>query len=133
VSAVVVTIPGAVWALLGGMILLGGDDQHIELGGDLSWRAGDISQWWGSGLLAVAAAFLLGAVALRRHRPAGGGSAAWSDLLVHGVVFLLVDAYRWAQHPALGGGVDRAHRVAIPWAIGLIGPAVTVPASRRGR
>ncbi|MFM7210698.1 MAG: hypothetical protein ACKOYQ_01640 [Actinomycetota bacterium] len=48
----VMTIVGGVFAFLGGFILLGDDDEYIGIGGEVSWRVGDIDALWGWGLLA---------------------------------------------------------------------------------
>ena len=46
-----VGIVGGIAAFLGMFILLADDDQYVGVGGDWSWRVGDISTPWAYGLL----------------------------------------------------------------------------------
>lgn len=128
VSAVVVGIIGGISGLLGGVILLGGDDQHIGLGGDLSWRVGDIAAGWGYALLALAAGCLIAAIGLATRRRHAGSPRddARADLVVHAVVYLAVNAFLWVQDIALGGGLDYAYWITIPWGVGLLGHTIAV-------
>lgn len=133
VSAVVLMVLAGIAALLGAVILLGGEDQYVGLGGDLTWRVGDIGSVWGYGLLVAAAACLTAALGLiRRSMDAGTAQGdPRADLLVHAVVFLVVNAFLWVQDIALGGGLDYAYWVTIPWGIGLLGHALaTIRAGR---
>lgn len=131
VSEWVLGIVGAIAAFLGLFILLGGEDQYVGLGGEASWRVGDIASAWGYGLLAGGLAFVLVGVLLatRDHRLGGTRSAGTrssrADLLVHATVFTLVNAFLWIQDIAAGNGLDYAYWVTVPWAIGLAVHAVT--------
>ena len=128
----VLGIVGAIAAFVGAFILLGGDDQSVGLGGEVSWRVGDIDQAWGFGLLIAGAVALVVAIALairdRTHRTAGEAAArsGMSDVLTHAVIFLVVNAFLWMQDFALGGWLDYAYWITIPWGIGLVIHAVTV-------
>jgi hypothetical protein len=51
-------IVGAIAVFLGVFIMFAGDDQSVGIGGDLSWRVGDISGAWAYGLL-IGGALLL--------------------------------------------------------------------------
>jgi hypothetical protein len=46
----VLGILGAIAAFMGLFIMFAGEDQSVGIGGDLSWRVGDISQAWAYGL-----------------------------------------------------------------------------------
>jgi hypothetical protein len=63
---------GAIALFLGLFILFAGENQSVGLGGDLSWRVGDINAAWAYGLLAGGAVLLLGtlAIAVSRRRRA---------------------------------------------------------------
>jgi hypothetical protein len=122
-------IVGGIAVILGAFILLGGENQSLGLGGELSWTVGEIHPAWGYGLLAVGGLALLGTLALVVHArslPAEQAAArsGWSDVLAHAAVFLVVNAFLWAQDFALGGGLDYAYWVTIPWGIGLAAHAL---------
>jgi hypothetical protein len=124
VSEWVLGIVGGITAFLGLFILFGGEDQSIGIGGDVSWRVGDIAIGWGYGLLA--AGIVAGAVVfwlVRRDRRLPASSARepldHADLYVHAVVFLLVNAFIWAQDIVIGDGLNYALWVTIPWGVGL--------------
>jgi hypothetical protein len=123
VSETVLAIVGATAVFLGAFILLAGDDQYVGLGGDASWRVGDIALAWGIGLLVVGIVVALADAALvrwDRHRPASDArSTAGADVAVHAAVFVLVNAIVWLQDIALGGGVNYAWWLTVPWGIGL--------------
>lgn len=130
VTSWVLGIVGGIAVFLGGFILLGGEDQSLGLGGDLSWTVGEIDPAWGYGLLAAGGAALLGTLVLvvrarsvpqTRHAAPRSG---WGDVVAHAVVFLVVNAFLWAQDIALGGGLDYAYWVTIPWGIGLAAHAI---------
>lgn len=57
-------IAGVIAAFLGLFILFAGDEQYVGVGGDMSWRVGDISLAWAYGLLAGGVLLLLVSVAL---------------------------------------------------------------------
>lgn len=63
-------IGGTVAAFLGLFILLADEDQYVGIGGDWSWRVGDITPEWGIGLLVggIAALVILGIWAIARRR-----------------------------------------------------------------
>lgn len=123
VSETVLAILGGVAVFLGAFILLAGDDQYVGLGGEASWRVGDIALAWGIGLLAVGVVVaVLDAALVRsdRRRPVSATRTSTNaDLAVHATVFVLVNALVWAQDIALGGGVNYAWWLTIPWGIGL--------------
>jgi hypothetical protein len=60
----VLGIIGAIAAFLGLFILFAGENQSVGLGGDLSWRVGDISAAWAYGLLVGGIVLLLVVLAL---------------------------------------------------------------------
>ena len=111
-----------------------GEDQYLGLGGDASWRVGDIAPAWGYGLVAAGIVGLLLAGFLFQHdRHLGMRTERSSegDLVVHGVVFVLVNAFIWAQDIIIGDGLNYAYWVTIPWAIGLAAHAYAVMRERR--
>lgn len=123
-----VTLVGGVATFLGLFILFADDDQSVGLGGDLAWTVGEISSALAYGLLAVGLVGLAIAAAMtatgRRMGPVT--TTPLQDLIFHSGVFVLVNAYLWAQDFALGSGLDYAHYVTIPWAVGLVIHAATV-------
>jgi 2TM domain len=134
----VLGVVGAISAFVGLFVLFGPDDQYVGLGGDASWRVGEVAPAWGAGLLIgglAALAVALGLVVRDRHvarEPGGERESGWPDVAVHAVVFVLVNAFLWAQDLALGGGLTYAYWVTIPWGIGLAVHVLTeVRASRR--
>lgn len=129
VSEWVLGIIAGIAVFLGLFILFGGDDQSIGIGGTVSWRVGDIAQAWAYGLLAGGVAAALATIALvRRDRslPATAVPARSSraDLYIHATVFVLVNAFLWTQDILIGGGLDYAYWVTIPWAVGLAAHAI---------
>lgn len=130
VSEVVLGILGGVALFMGVFVLLAGDDQYVGLGGEASWRVGDIGLAWAIALLAVgAAAVLIDAALVQRERHRASAVAAPSgrtDLAVHAVMFVLVNAFIWIQDIAIGGGVNYAWWITIPWGVGLAIHAVAV-------
>ena len=44
-------IIGGIAVFLGLFVLFAGEDHYVGIGGDVSWRVGDISLWWAYGLL----------------------------------------------------------------------------------
>ncbi|MEN8114825.1 MAG: hypothetical protein ABFS21_10605 [Actinomycetota bacterium] len=70
VVAWVLAIGGTVSAFMGLFILLASEDQYVGIGGDWSWRVGDITPEWGIGLLigGIAALLILGVWTLARRR-----------------------------------------------------------------
>jgi hypothetical protein len=130
-------IIGAIAAFVGAFILLGGDDQSVGLGGEASWQVGEIDPAWGFGLLIGGAIALAVALALaihdRNHRTPGepASSSGMSDVLAHAAIFLVVNAFLWIQDIAIGGGLNYAYWVTIPWGIGLVAHALTVSREER--
>lgn len=129
-------IVGGIAVFLGVFTLFASDDSSIGLGGDWSWEVGEISTSVTYGLLIGGGILLIVAVAMiamgrQRVRPAETGDRALTDLLVHAGIFLVVNAFIWAQDIAIGGGLDYAYWITIPWGIGLTVHAVTVIQSRR--
>ncbi len=57
-------IIGAIGVFLGLFISFAGDDQYVGLGGDLSWRVGEISSAWAYGFLIGGAALMVGTIGL---------------------------------------------------------------------
>jgi hypothetical protein len=131
VTGWVLGIVGAIAAFVGGFILLGGDNQWVGVGGEASWRVSEIDPAWGYGLLAVGGLALMAMVGLvvhdRRRRGAPGTepTSGTGDVLIHAAVFVAVNAFLWIQDIALGGGLDYAYWVTIPWGIGLVVHAIT--------
>ncbi len=137
VSRWVLAIVGGIAAFLGGFILLGGDNQYVGLGGDLSWRVSEIDPMWGWGLLIGGAVFLVGGILLflRDRGTQDTGAAAIEspglDLAAHAVIFTLVNSLLWAQDVLVTGGVNYVLWVTIPWAVGLGIQAVGYLVGRR--
>lgn len=127
----------AIALAVGMVILVAGDDEYVGLGGDVSWRVGDLSPWWGYGLLAGGVAFMLATMALvrrdRAHTAAGeaSGRSGTTDLLIHAGGFVLVNGLLWTQDIVLGDGLNYAHWATIPWAVGLAFHAYAALAERR--
>ena len=121
----VMMILGGIAAFMGGFILVGGDDQYVGLGGEVSWRVGDIDPAWGWGLLIGGLLLLAGGVALLLHhrRSVTAGEAvvgtAGADLLAHAAIFVVVNAFLWTQDLVATGAVNYVLWVTVPWAIGL--------------
>lgn len=117
-------IVGGIGVFLGLFILFAGENEYVGIGGDWSWRVGDISSAWmywlliGGGVLLTASLVM---IAYGRGRPAVTrmGNRALADLLWHSGIFVAVNAYIWVQDFAIGGGLDYAYWVTIPWAVGL--------------
>ena len=130
VTAWVLGILGVIGTVEGAFILLGGDDQWVGIGGEASWRVGEVDPAWGYGLLGLGIVALLVALflALRARNipaaPRGHNRGGWADVGAHAVIFAIVNAFLWAQDFALGGGLDYAYWITIPWGIVLLGQAV---------
>lgn len=127
-------IVGGIATFLGLFILLGGEDQSIGIGGDWSWTVGEISSAWGWGLFIGGLALMLIALATVLFSPRTtrrAGIEGRAELLWHAGIFVLVNAFIWIQDIAIGGGVDYAYWVTIPWGIGLIAHTTTYLVQRR--
>lgn len=123
-------IVGGIGLFLGLFVFFAGDDQYVGIGGDLSWRVGDISSAWAWSLLIGGVVLLLVALvmlAVGRGRPAGVAKSGRrsAELLWHAGIFLVVNAFIWIQDLAIGGGLEYAYWVTIPWAVGLGAHAIT--------
>lgn len=128
VSEWVLGIVGGIAAFLGLFMMFGGADQYLGLGGDLTWRVGDISSTAAYWFLGAGVVLLLAAVAVvirdrrreRIHRP----RSEFAGLMWHSSIFVVVNAFLWIQDIAAGGGLEYAYWTTIPWAIGLISHAL---------
>lgn len=117
-------IIGGIAAFLGLFTLFAGDDSSIGLGGEWSWRVDEISSGWSYGLVIggavlVLAAILMAVLGRNRTAPVETGDRATSDVIWHAGMFVVVNAFVWAQDYAIGGGLDYAYWMTIPWGIGL--------------
>lgn len=125
-----VTVVGGIAAFVGLFIMFADDDHFVGIGGNASWRVGDIAPAWGWGLFIAGALFLLAAgVIFLRYRPAGrlvarAPASARTDLITHAAVFVLVNAFVWIQDIAVGDGVNYAWWITAPWAAGLAAQAI---------
>jgi len=124
ISEWILGIIGAVAAFMGVVILSAGADQYIGIGGDLTWRVGDIAPAWGYGflagggvLLAVTAWILL---VERRHPHEHAERSERVGLLSHIAVFIIVNGFLWLQDILAGNGLEYAYWVTIPWGVGLL-------------
>jgi hypothetical protein len=130
-------VGGGIAAFMGAFILLADEDQWVGTGGSLSWRVGDVSPAWGYGLLGASVLTLIVVVAMVLHdhetgpRAAPAAIASGSVLIMHAVIFLVVNAFLWLQDIDLGGGLDYAYWTTIPWAVGLLAHALAWASSRR--
>ena len=133
----VLAVVGGISTFLGAFILLGGDDQWVGIGGDVSWRVGDIDPLWGWGLLVGGAAFLIGGIALilRDRATASAGTqpdaSPGADLAAHAVIFTLVNTLLWVQSILITGTVSYVLLVTVPWGIGLAVQAAAYVMGRR--
>ncbi len=120
----VLGIVGGIAAFLGLFILFAGEDQYLGIGGDLTWRVGEIASGWGYGLLIGGVALLVVTVVLvawdLRHPREHGLRSEFAGLMTHLAVFVLVNTLLWVQDIAAGGGLEYAYWVTIPWGIGLL-------------
>jgi hypothetical protein len=131
----VLGIVGAIGAFVGAFILFAGDNQYIGIGGTASWRVGDIESGWGYGLL-IGGIVLLGMAAVfvlwvRRQPASHKQQTELTALVTHIVVFVLVNAFLWVQDIVLGGGLNYAYWVTIPWGIGLIAHVIAYTNANR--
>lgn len=115
-------IVGGIFTFLGLFILFADADQYVGIGGDLSWRVGDISSTLAYGLLLGGVVLLAVALAIvyytggTQHRTE---STDLTDLMWHAGIFVVVNAFLWLQDIIVGGGVDYAYWTTIPWGVGL--------------
>jgi hypothetical protein len=128
-------ILGGIGVFLGLFTLFAGDSSSIGLGGDWTWQVGEIStaakyiMLIAGGLLVLLAA-LMGVLGRHRVRPAARMDTELSNLVWHAGVFVVVNAFIWLQDIALGGGLDYAYWVTIPWGIGLVTHAIAYSRER---
>jgi hypothetical protein len=117
-------IVGGISAFLGLFIVFADANQYVGIGGDFSWRVGDISAAWAYGLLVGGGLLLVIALGMvlygwGRAREAKSYAEGIKDLIWHAGIFATVNAFIWLQDIAIGGGVEYAYWVTIPWAIAL--------------
>jgi len=119
----VLGVVGLVAMILGAVILFGGDDQAIGLGGDLTWQTENIAAGWGYMLLFGGIALVFAAAVLifrdRRHPQPRKEQSEFATLMWHIGVYVVVNAFLWFQDIAAGGGLEYAYWVTIPWGVGL--------------
>lgn len=126
-------ILGGVSLFVGLFAMFGNESASIGVGGDLSWQVSEITDAWVYGLLiggGVALVLALGiALFAPRHEETEVSDVA--ELIWHGSAFVLVNAFVWMQDIAIGGGVDYAYWLTIPWGIGLAIHALAVYRNHR--
>ncbi len=121
-------IVGGIAAFLGLFVFFAGEDSYIGLGGDWSWRVGDISTAWAYGLLIGGIVFVLATLGIVMFAPKTSTRSetkgGLTDLVWHAVIFVFVNAFLWVQDLALGEGIDYAYWVTIFWGVGLLAHAL---------
>ncbi len=125
---------GGVATFLGFFVLFGSESEYVGLGGDFAWRVGDISSAWTWTLLIGGIAMLAGLVymLINGRERVSLPATPRGDLIWHTSVFVLVNAFVWAQDFAVSTGLDYAYLMTIPWAIGLAFHAYRYFAMRPG-
>jgi hypothetical protein len=128
-TEILLGILGVICLAVGVVILAVDDDQFVGLGGDWSWRVGDIPVAAAWGLLIGGAVLLImmGAM-IWAGRSARAGRVQSADrprheLIAHATAFIIVNAFLWLQDIAAGGGLEYAYWTTIPWGIGLLAHA----------
>lgn len=135
-TEILLGVLGVVCLAVGVVILVADDDQYVGLGGDLSWRVGDIPAVAASGLLVGGGVLLAVMVGmLWAGRSAAVGRTATRDrsrqeLAIHATAFVIVNAFLWLQDIAAGGGLEYAYWTTIPWGIGLAAHALAYLSTR---
>jgi hypothetical protein len=129
VTEVLLAILGIASLVTGVFILVGDETQWVGFGGDLSWQVGEIPPEVGYGLAIGGGVLLVVALALvlagrRSAARAEARERPLRDLVVHATVFLLVNAFLWAQDIVAGGGLEYAYWTTIPWVVGLAAHAL---------
>jgi hypothetical protein len=120
-------ISGGISLFLGLFVMFGNESSSIGIGGDVSWEVGEVGDAVMYALLIGGGVALLLALGIilwgprREVTPTPG----LSELIWHTGVFLVVNTFIWVQDIAVGGGVDYAYWVTIPWGIGLAIHALT--------
>jgi len=121
----VLGIVGGIAVLMGLFILFGGEDQYVGIGGDASWRVGDIASAWiygltiGGGVLLLLTIALVTADVRRPHEMSEERHKELSGLLWHFGIFVVVNAFLWVQDILVGGGLEYAYWTTIAWGVGL--------------
>jgi hypothetical protein len=129
-------ILGGIGVFLGLFTFLASDQSSIGIGGDWTWEVGEISTaakvvLLVAGGLLVLLAIVMAVLGRHRARPVARMDGELSNLVWHAGVFVVVNAFIWIQDVALGGGLDYAYWVTIPWGLGLAAHAVTYARDRR--
>lgn len=131
----VLGIVGVIAAFLGLFILFGGENQYLGLGGDLTWRVGEISSAWGYGLLIGGGVLLLLTFALavweRRNPRVRRRQSEFAGLMWHTGLFVVVNAFLWIQDIVAGDGLEYAYWATIPWGVGLLAHAISYMVTAR--
>lgn len=128
-------IAGGIALFLGLFIMFAGEDSSVGLGGEWSWTVGEITDAWMYGLLIGGAVLLMTALGMVMMRvgttdePRRQPSDLY-DLLWHAGIFLAVNAFIWIQDIAIGGGLEYAYWITIPWGVGLAIHALVVMVNR---
>ncbi|MEW6223016.1 MAG: 2TM domain-containing protein [Chloroflexota bacterium] len=134
-TEILLGIIGVICLAVGVVILVADDDQYVGLGGDLTWRVGDIAPAAGWGLLVGGAVLLVVMVAMVWAGQSSAGRVEptvrpRTELVVHGTAFAIVNAFLWLQDIVAGGGLEYAYWTTIPWGIGLIAHALAYISGR---
>lgn len=126
-------ILGGISVFVGLFVMFGNENSSIGIGGDLSWQVSEITDAWMYGLLIGGglAVLLALSIALFAPRREATATSDISELIWHAGAFLVVNAFIWVQDIAIGGGVDYAYWLTIPWGIGLTIHALMVYVNHR--
>lgn len=124
---------GGLSLFFGLFVMFGNETSYVGIGGDLSWQVSEVSDAWMIGLLIAGGLALLLTLGIMLFGPRHEATPAsdLADLIWHTGVFLVVNTFIWIQDIAIGGGVDYAYWVTIPWGIGLVIHALTYYWNRR--
>ncbi len=126
-------ILGAISLFVGLFVMFGNENSSVGIGGELSWQVSEITDAWMYGLLIGGGLALLLALSIvlfvPRHEATETSDI--SELAWHTGAFLVVNAFVWIQDIAIGGGVDYAYWLTIPWGIGLAIHALMVYRNHR--
>lgn len=131
----VLGIIGIIATFLGLFILLGGENQSLGLGGDLTWQVGDIASGWGYGLAIGGIVLLVITLALvvwdLRHPRVRRKQSEFAGLMTHIGIFAVVNAFLWIQDIVAGDGLEYAYWATIPWGVGLLAHAISYMVTAR--
>lgn len=113
--------------------MFGNEESSIGIGGEMSWQVGEVTDAWMYGLIIGGGVALLAVVGILLFAPRHEATETSdiSELIWHAGAFLVVNAFVWIQDVAIGGGVDYAYWLTIPWGIGLTIHALTVYRNHR--